>query len=169
MPEAFIHPHSTAKPHPHVWEVPAWEAQPAQSGLTWKEKIRTLKRIGNAASPVCPLREEILWTDLNMRDGQHGSMTSWCFFIHQITKVLFNKTQQKDWEIIMNTTFWGINKQDIRIVAIALGCSNYSTEGRVAVGFCSNQSSTNHLTNHLSEDSDQLTKWAKSGVLLFLL
>ena len=44
-------------------------------------------------------------------------------------------------------------------------CPNYSTKGRVAAGFCSNQSRAHGLTNELSEDWDQLIKWVRSGVL----
>ena len=45
-------------------------------------------------------------------------------------------------------------------------CPNYSTKGRVAAGFCSNQSRAHSLTNQLSQDWDQLIKWVRSSALL---
>lgn len=79
MPKAFIHSHSTAQPHPHVWEVPG--SMGGSTSSIWsdiKRENRMLRRIGNAASPVGLVGEEIVWIELNLREGQDSSTESWC-------------------------------------------------------------------------------------------
>ena len=61
-----------------------------------------------------------------------------------------------------------LNKQEKKKLPLEQRFQADSTKGRVAAGFCSNQSSTHGRTNQLSEVSDQFIKWAQSGVFGWL-
>lgn len=66
--------HSTAKPHPQRWEVPAWETQPAQSSLAWRKKKWMLQRIEKSCS--CLLTTPHVgghkWTGSNLNEQMIG-------------------------------------------------------------------------------------------------